>query len=72
MSNRITLARVKWWEPNGAALGAYWYCLKDASGHIRDWTMAYGIEDARRDFKRDRSKGILPGYRVERRGKVGE
>jgi hypothetical protein len=48
----------------------FWYILRDRTGHIRDWTPAYDAKAARKYFAMNRRRGILPGYRVERRGKV--
>lgn len=75
MSNRPTLNQI----PNGLIEMAIsrgwawnWYVLKDRAGHIRDWVVATNAEYARKRFGYCRKNGILKGYRVERRGKVGE
>ena len=49
---------------------AYWYALKDASGKIRDWIPACVGSEARRYFAAARGRHLLPGYRVERRGRT--
>jgi len=48
----------------------YWYALRDAGGKIRDWIPASVAKEARMYFAVTRGHRLMPGYRVERRGRT--